>query len=56
MEEIDVVAKFLHVVPPRFAQLTQSIETLVDLSMWVRQVVQTSVRAMFDSPAGSYWL
>jgi hypothetical protein len=43
MEEVNVVAKFLHVLPPRFAQLTQSIETLVDLSMRVRRVVQTSV-------------
>ncbi|WVZ88500.1 hypothetical protein U9M48_035017 [Paspalum notatum var. saurae] len=31
MEDMDVVAKFLHVVPPKFSQLAQSIETLVDL-------------------------
>lgn len=50
MEEVDVVAKFLHIVPPRFAQLAQSIGTLVDLSMRVRRVVQTSVGAVFGSP------
>ncbi|WVZ71929.1 hypothetical protein U9M48_020457 [Paspalum notatum var. saurae] len=32
MEDVDVVSKFLRVVPPKFSQLAQSIETLIDLN------------------------
>ncbi|WVZ79350.1 LOW QUALITY PROTEIN: hypothetical protein U9M48_026940 [Paspalum notatum var. saurae] len=32
MEDVDVVSKFLRVEPPKFSQLAQSIETLIDLN------------------------
>ena len=46
MDEEDVVAKFLRVVPPKYTQIALSIETMLDMSTLTIEDVTGHLRAV----------
>jgi hypothetical protein len=55
IDEEDVVAKYLRVVPTKYAQITLSIKTLIDLSTLTIEDVTGLLKAVDDWVKAMAW-